>query len=199
MNHTFRDYLFEFTKSPADIAEDLLEHCMPYINAVGDIDYYTVLYRGTASKLEDFKVRERKAAGGMTGNYSDERTKIVNEYLKQKHGIDISNVIFATGDPEHAKTFGNPFVIFPTGPFKYVMSKTNKTLGGIDSSQDMEAAKFISGIADDESDDGQSDPLFVTAVQNNLEVLIQSGGYYPIQLAYWKQHGQKIMENLAFR
>jgi hypothetical protein len=199
MNHTFRDYLFEFTKSPADIAEDLLEHCMPYINAVGDVDYYTVLYRGTASKLEDFTVRERKTAGGMTGSYSDERTRIVNEYLKQKHGIDIANVIFATGDPDHAKAFGNPFVIFPTGPFKYVFSKTNKTLGNIDKPEEMEAAKFISGIADDESDDGQSDPLFLSAVQNNLEVLIQAGGYYPIQLAYWKQHGQKIMENLAFR
>jgi hypothetical protein len=200
MNHTFRDFLFEFTKTPAQIADEILEHCLPYVNAVGDIDYYTVLYRGTASKLKDFEVRERKSAGGMTANFSEERDAYLNEYFKKKHGMDISNIIFATGDPEHARMFGNPFVIFPTGAFKYAFSKTNKTLGSdIHSAKDVEAAKFISGVCDDDSEDGQSDPLFVSAIENNAEVLIQAGGYYPIQLAYWKQHGQSIMENLAFR
>ena len=200
MNHTFKDFLFEFTKTPAQIADEILEHCLPYINAVGDVDTHTVLYRGTASELKDFEVRERKSAGGMTAGYSDERTEMINGYLEKKLGLDISNIIFATGDADHARQFGNPFVIFPTGTFKYAFSKTNKTLGTISTPQQMEEAKFISGVADDDSEDGLgADPLFLSAVQNNYEVLIQAGGYYPIQLAYWKQHGQSIMENLAFR
>jgi hypothetical protein len=113
--------------------------------------------------------------------------------------MEMHQVIFVTNDVEHAKTFGSPFVVFPVGPFKYTFSKTNKVVANINSPEDMEAAKYVCGVADDESEDGMSDPLFLSGIENNSEVLIHASGYYPIQLAYWKQNGQKVMENLAFR
>jgi len=200
MNQTFRDYLQEAVKSPAEIAEEILEHCMPFVNAVGDVDYGNILYRGTESKLQDFEIRHRTAqGGGVASKYQGERAATLGDFLKNKCGMEMHQVIFVTNDLEHAKTFGNPFIVFPVGTFKYAFSKTNKVVTNINSPEEMEAAKYLCGVVDDESEDGMSDPLFLSGIENNSEVLIHASGYYPIQLSYWKQNGQKIMENLAFR
>jgi len=196
---TFRDFLLEREQTPASIAQTLLDKCLPYINAVGEVEYDTVLYRGTNAKIEDFMPRERSESGGVTGGYSGDRGQMLRDYFNKKCGINLDVIIFSTGDLAVAKTFGNPFVIFPIGGFKFAYSKAGIPIPHIDNEQELQAANFICGVANDTSDDGLPDPDFQNAVRSHEEVLLYASGYLPISLSYWKQNGQAILEELSFR
>jgi len=196
---TFRDYLIEYTKTPEDVAEDLLRQCMPFINAVGEVEFSTVLYRGTNAKIEDFVPRERKEAGGVTGNYTGDRGDILRDFFKKKCRINLDTIIFTTANATHAKTFGNPYIVFPVGAFKFAYSRAGIPLPHIKNEQDLAAADFVCGIADDMSDDGIPDPRFQAVFNMDTELLIDARAYYPIGLSYWKANGQKILEGLSFR
>jgi len=124
---------------------------------------------------------------------------MIKEYFKRKCGIDLERLIFATADADFAATFGNPYVIFPIGEFRFAYSTVGKYLPDINTKEDLEAAKYKCGIADDNSDDGLPDPDFQRAINGTKEVLIQASGYLPISLSYWKKNGQRILENLSFR
>lgn len=200
MKQTFRDFLLERTQAPDQVAQALLSQCMPYINAIGEVEFDTVLYRGTEAKIEDFVQRERKESGGVTSKYSGEIGQTLRDFFNRKCGINLDTLIFATGDLSLAEKFGNPFVIFPTGPFKFAYSKSGVRLPDILSKpENLKRANFICGIADDTSDDGLPDPSLQDAVKSHNEVLIQAKGYFPISLSYWKQNGQAILEELSFR
>lgn len=197
---TFRDFLVERAQTPDQVAQALLSQCMPYINAIGEVEYDTVLYRGTEAKIEDFMPRERKEAGGVTSNYAGDTGQMIRDYFSKKCGINIETIIFATGDLSLAETFGNPYVIFPIGPFKFVYSKSGVRLPDLLSRpQDLERGNFICGVADDTSDDGLPEPRLQDAVKSHEEILIQAEGYFPISLSYWKSNGQAILEDLSFR
>ena len=196
---TFRDFLIEYTKTPQDVAQQILDQCMPFVNAVGDVEYDTVLYRGTDADIEDFIPRERKEAGGVTGQYSGERGDMIREFFKRKCGMNIDTLIFATGDLSVAKRFGNPYIIFPTGIFKFAYSKGGIPLPNINNEKVLQEANFACGIADDMSEDGLPDPTFQDAIRSHNEVLIEAKGYLPISLSYWKQNAQAILEELSFR
>jgi hypothetical protein len=195
---TFKDFLKENTKSPEEVAQSLLDNCMPYINAVGEVEIDTILYRGTNAEITDFMPRERKEAGGVTAGSSD-RMQMISEYLKRKCGVNLDTIIFTTSDLAHAKTFGNPFVVFPVGAFKYVYSQTGHPLPNINNEADLEKAKFICGLADDNSDDGIADPRFQHALVAASEILIEAKSYIPISVSFWKANGQRILEELSFR
>jgi len=197
---TFRDFLLERTQAPEQVAQALLSQCMPYINAIGEVEHDNVLYRGTDAKIEDFVARERKEAGGVTSNYANSsRGQMIQNYFAKKYGINLDAIIFTTADLSVARTFGNPYVVFPIGPFKFVYSKTGIALPNINTEADLQKANFVYGIANDTSDDGLPDPDFQNAVRSNNEILIQASGYLPLSLAYWKANGQAILEELSFR
>jgi len=197
---TFRDFLLERTQTPDQVAHALLRQCMPYINGIGEVEFDTVLYRGTDAKIEDFVPRERSESGGVTSKYSGDTGQVMRNYFSRKCGINIETIIFATGDLSLAERFGNPFIIFPVGPFKFAYSKSGVRLPDILSNpKDLERANFICGVADDTSDDGLPEPRLQNAVKSHNEVLIQAKSYLPISLPYWKQNGQTILEELSFR
>jgi len=197
--YTFRDFLLEAPQNHDQVADSLLSQCMPYINAIGEVEFDTVLYRGTNAKIEDFAPRERKEAGGVTSKYSGERGDMLRNFFNKKCGMDLNNVIFATGDMGVAKTFGNPYVIFPIGTFKFVYSKAGSQIPFISTERELEAAQFVCGLADDNSEDGLPDPDLQNAVRSHNEILISASGYFPISMAYWKANAQAILENLSFR
>ncbi len=196
---TFRDYLLEANQTPEQVAQTLLSQCMPFVNAVGEVEFDTVLYRGTNAKIEDFLPRERTKAGGVTGEYSGDRGEMLRNYFNSTCGINLDSIIFATGDPALAKTFGNPYVIFPIGAFKFAYSKSGTPLPHINNEKDLAAAKIVCGIADDMSDEGMPDQDFQNAIRSHNEVLIYAKGYLPISLSFWKQNAQAILEELSFR
>ena len=198
--HTFRDFLLERTQAPEQVAQSLLSQCMPYINTIGEVEFNNVLYRGTDAKIEDFVARERSEAGGVTSNYSSsERGQMIQNHFAKKYGINLDAIIFTTADLSVAKTFGNPYVVFPIGAFKFVYSKTGIALPNINTEADLQRANFVYGTADDTSDDGLPDPDFQNAVRSNNEIMIQASGYLPMSLGYWKENGQAILEELSFR
>jgi len=196
---TFRDFLLEAAQTPEQVAQTLLSQCMPYVNAIGEVEYDTVLYRGTDAKIEDFVARERSEAGGVTGQYSGDKGQMLRDHFNRKCGINLDVIIFATGDLAVAKTFGNPFVIFPIGPFKFAYSKGGIPLPNINNEKDLAEANFACGTADDMSDDGLPDPDFQNAVRSHNEVLIYAKSYLPVSLAFWKQNAQAVLEELSFR
>ena len=196
---TFRDYLLEATQPPAQVAQTVLEQCMPFVNSVGEVEVDTILYRGTNASIEDFMPRERTEAGGVTGQYSGDTGKMLRDYFNTKCGVNLDTIIFATGDPDIAKTFGNPYVIFPIGAFKFVYSKSGIPLPHVKTEADLEKANFVCGIADDTSDDGLPEPDFQNAIKSHNEILIYANSYLPISLSYWKANGQAILEELSFR
>ncbi len=196
---TFRDFIIEDAKSPDQVARMILDQCMPFVNAVGEVEYSTILYRGTESKVKDFVARPRSAAGGVTSQYKDERGQMIKEYFKRNCSIDLERLIFATADADFAATFGNPYVIFPIGDFRFAYSTIGKYLPDINTPEDLKTAKYKCGLADDNSDDGLPNPDFQQAVNGTKEILIQGSGYLPISLVYWQKYGQKILEDLSFR
>jgi len=196
---TFREFLLEATQSPAQVADNLLSQCMPYINAIGEVEFSTVIYRGTDSKIEDFMQRKRSGAGGVTSKYSGKHGEMLRNYFNKVCGMNLDNIIFATGDAAQAKTFGNPYVIFPIGQFRFAYSEAGIPIPFIKTEDELKRAQIVCGLADDNSDDGLPDPTLQDAVNSNNEILIQASGYFPISLSYWNTNGQSILENLSFR
>jgi len=196
---TFRDFLLENAQTPEMVAKTILEQAMPYVNASGGVDANTILYRGSDAKIADFVPHERNQSGGVTGNYSGDRGQMLRDYFNNKCGVDIDRIIFATADASLAKTFGNPYVIFPIGDFKFIYSKAGVPIPHIENEKDLERADFVCGIADDNSDDGLPDPDFINALNSDNEILIASKGYLPISLSYWKENQQAILEELFYR
>lgn len=196
---TFREFLRENAQSPADVAKTILEQCMPYVNAVGEVEVDTILYRGTEAKIDDFIARERKEKGGVTARYSGDKGELLRNYFNQQCSINLDIIIFAIGDLDAARAFGNPYVIFPIGEFKYMYSKSGTSISAVNNKKDLDNADFSCGVANDYSESGLPDPEFQRAVKSKNEVMIQARGYLPISLSYWQQNGQIILEELSLR
>jgi len=205
MNMRFKEYLLEAQKDPREVAQTIMGHCLPYVNAVGDIEPSTVLYRGTESAVKDFEARMRNQRGGLAGNYKTEVVNTINTFFNRKcTGLSLNNLIYTVNDPSVAANFGSPFVVFPIGDFSYAWSQTGKPMpdiirkGNIEEvNRELMAANYICGHCNDNSEDGMEDNKFKQGIASGHEVLISAKGYFPISLQYWKQNGQRVMEEIS--
>lgn len=199
MTLTFKDFLLEFKQTPEEVAELLLEKCMPYINIVGELEEDTILYRGVNSDYEDMVARSRGEYKGITTRYSGERANILKQYFNDKCKIDLEKIMFTTGDLELARRFGKPYIIFPIGEFKYAYSPKGAVLPDISTIEDLRNANYKCGVADDFNDGGMSDPDFVDAIRSGVEILIETQNYFPMSIAFWNENKQRILEEISFR
>jgi len=205
MTITFKQYLTEADKSPAEVAQIILDQCLPYVNAVGDVEPPTTLFRGSQSAVKDFEVRLRNQRGGLAGNYKQEVGNVIEKFFTSKcPGLTLNNLIYTINDPKVASNFGTPYVVFPVGDFSYAWSKAGKVIPDIVATGDVKRipnllaeANFICGRCDDHSEDGMEDGKFKQGIRSGQEVLISAKGYFPISLPYWKMNGQRIMEEIS--
>jgi len=202
---TFKEFLIEAERPPSEVANMILENSLPYVNAVGDVEPSTTLFRGTETVIKDFEIRARSQQGGLASKYNEQVASTIDSFFSQKcSGLSLNNLIYTINDPKAAAKFGTPYIVFPIGDFSYAWSKTGVRIPDVISQGDpkkildgLATANFVCGRCDDHSEDGMEDGRFKQGINSGNEVLISAKGYLPVSLAYWKQFGQQVMEEIS--
>ena len=116
---------FKITESanlnnPEIVIQFIKENCKPYLLAKGN--YNGQLFRGQYDIDKNFFI------GKVRKNREPERTELQLHFLLDKAFLKIfgwkarSQGLFVSGDWGTAATYGDPYVIFPIGEFKFVWS-----------------------------------------------------------------------------
>ena len=97
----------------------IAQRCQPYIKEVG-WDYVFKLYRGVMSDVGEFiqknvRLEDRKPKAMDPFLYDQ-----INNYFTEHFGAPFRNAMLTTGDSHHTIRFGEVYVVFPRGNFKYL-------------------------------------------------------------------------------
>jgi hypothetical protein len=127
-NHIISE-AFKITPDFETILEILWKKCNPFLKDLlkpswnGDF-----LYSGRGEHKDVImikKVRDNRIPSDM----NEELSEIFDDVFYDKFGFNArSNAIFCTGDYNEAMRYGNVYLIFPVGKYKFIYSKTIKDL-----------------------------------------------------------------------
>lgn len=102
------------------LAKNIAAECQPYLN---QISHETRLWRGLGNSWSRMPSKMKCPVGRVPQSTVGYVHEIIDDWFLEKTGISYrSNAVFATGNHNMAGEFGKPFVIFPTGEFKFCWS-----------------------------------------------------------------------------
>jgi len=105
--------------SPDRVAMLLQQNCKPYFAQAG---WHDALYRGIEHTLKSFDLYQN-FGGRRPVTTNPKISAILDNWFLKTHGTKFrSNAIFAVGDPNVAASYGNLYVVFPIGDFKFCWS-----------------------------------------------------------------------------
>ena len=124
---TFKQFLNEAKQTPQQVADLIKANCQPFLKESGfsynNMDDST-LWRGVSGhiQLPAFSTQKVKTNRGPTDS-SKEIHEVLDNYFKSKFGIKFrSNAVFTTGRCHVAEEYGDAFIVFPIGEYKYIWS-----------------------------------------------------------------------------
>ena len=97
----------------------IAQRCQPYIKEVG-WDYIFRLYRGVYSDVGEFIQKNVRLENRKPKSMDPFLYDQINNYFIEKFGAPFRNSMLATGDLHHTIRFGEVYVVFPRGDFKYL-------------------------------------------------------------------------------
>ena len=192
--------LFEEKSTQQEITFDefkkIIERdCASYIKQVG---FKMPLYRGMEKVSnpafiietpdEDVPVyKKRVRLDRVPSAFSVEMHSMIDNWFNEKFQIKArSQTVFATGDKMDALLYGEAFIIFPIGEFKYVWSPNvadlfSKGLSSNPHELSMQLQKYQYRDTDLEE-----------AIKSDCEIMIKCDSYYAISsYDYWNLDGKK--------
>ena len=189
-----------WAKSLAPVIKRIQSECKPYLEA---IEYNVLEYRlyrgmqGTNAPYMSGRVRLTGRKPQATGTHVHDA---VNEYFTENFGAPFRNALFTSSNPNFAADYGNLFIVFPTGKFKFIWSPNIEDLynheWALDEALDDDKAD------DDMPSDGNffratmdnyeyQNTDFIGAMESNQEIMIRTPVYYGINLSnFWHRNDE---------
>jgi len=181
------------------------QKCQPFIRGVG-WDSCFDLYRGVSGTYNEFidkRVRiDNRKPKSMDPFLKDE----VNKYFKDMYGEPFRDALLTTGNLNHTAIFGNSYIVFPKGDFKFLWNQGiedfNFALNAFSSSAELRSQ--IEGSVWSTKNRDLVSELFLNkivkntdwhtidlkaAIQSRAEIMIRCKGYYGIR---YKDHADDV-------
>lgn len=103
-------------------AEQIKQHCQPYLQAIKGSPHSHPLFRGVKYENETVIRKEVRLTGRRPQDVEDDIHDLLNDYFDTKFGEPYRNAMFAAGTPGVAASFGDLYLVFPAGPFTFIWS-----------------------------------------------------------------------------
>jgi len=103
--------------------QELGRNCKPYLSQFNSVEeaFINGLYRGIRNEdnfaVKNVRLNDRKPLGMNPGTMKD-----VNNYFKKEFGAPFRFSALCTGEKMLAQAFGDPYVIFPAGDYRFLWS-----------------------------------------------------------------------------
>lgn len=187
------EFLTEAEKlaSPARLVALLQQNCKPFLSQAG---WNNPMYRGIDKQLPAVSLQQNRAGRRpLTTNAA--LSKVADNWFFEKTGIRYrSNAVFTAGDYGTARSYGDVYVMFPIGEFKYcwspnvedmfmlvsdLSSRVNRNAPNV---EEMINAELINRLNNAEY---KTDGL-VEAIQSTSELMVYCNKYYLLTEAMYK-------------
>lgn len=188
----------EWAKSLAPVIKRIKAECQPYLDA---IEYNVLEYRlyrgmkGTDAPYMTGRVRLTGRKPQATGTHVHEA---VNGYFIDQFGEPFRNALFTSSNPNFAADYGNLFIVFPTGKFKFIWSPhiedlynhewaLDEALDDDKADDDMPSDDYHFRLTMDNYEYQNTD--FIGAMESKQEIMIRTPVYYGINLSnFWHRN-----------
>ena len=103
--------------------QEIGRHCKPYLSQFSTLEeaFTTGLFRGIRNNppyaIKNVRLDDRKPLGMNPDTMVD-----VNEYFNEKFGAPFRFSALCTGEKMLAQAFGDPYVVFPSGDYRFLWS-----------------------------------------------------------------------------
>jgi hypothetical protein len=95
--------------------------CKPFLNEIKSAGRF--LYRGLKRHIKDYAILKSHLEDRNTKNMPIEAHEYLNKQFKKKFGWPVRNGVFASFDIDMTASYGDPYLFFPIGKYKYAYSK----------------------------------------------------------------------------
>ena len=185
----------DWARALAPVIKRIKSECKPYLDAINYNVLEYRLYRGMKGTDAPYMSGRVRLSGRKPQAMGTHVHDAVNEYFKEGFGAPFRNALFTSSNPNFAADYGNLFIVFPTGKFRFIWSPVVEDLynheWALDEALDDDKAD------DDMPSDGNffratmdnyyyQDTSFIKAMESKQEIMIRTPVYYGINLSnFW--------------
>jgi len=179
----FEDYIIE-KEDPTlqKIFELIGKNCKPFLKMINNQYDLYCLYRGISKKFaHDFFAKKKVRKNRIPRDTQFEYHSAIDEALYKKFKIrGRSECLFVTGQPLNAVKYGDVYLIFPIGNFKFIWSKSIEDLFDI-TFKAKEDKKFYTNLANK-----YQTTNLKKAIESGNEIMIKCKEYYMLNRFWWR-------------
>lgn len=183
---------------------EIKKDCQPFLNEWGNVP----LIRGVKTVPDSFVKKEVRLADRRPKDTPRRLHNKFNKALTELTGLPYRNGMFASGRSDVAADYGNPYIVFPMGNFKYIWSGLISDLYGKwqeveprehNNESPAEFSKRLGDVEDEyikKSMPSYKSTDLPTAINSGHEIMFWTTGYYGIHEILFNNHQQFIIEYL---
>ena len=115
-----QQYILGEDKKFAEISSMVQRDCKPFLKELNGCK--DLLYRGSRRRVNDISKVKSRLKNRTPSDTSEEIHNHMNKLFENEFGWPARNGIFTTGDFKVTRFYGNGYIFFPVGKYKYVWS-----------------------------------------------------------------------------
>lgn len=165
--------------SPARMLTLLQQNCKPFLTQAG---WDHPMYRGVDRALPEVSIHTNMGHRRPV-NTSPAISKVADDWFLEKTGIKFrSNAVFVTGDFATARSYGDVFVMFPIGEFKFCWSPIVEDMfmmfSGMDSRNAQIDDLLLHRLTSALDDANYQTTNLIEAIDSTSEIMVHCDKYY---------------------